>query len=344
MKDLSERSPFVSIVTFNDEASLGPCLESLSQQTFSCRVRVFDNASSDASCQIAQDHGVSFFRSSENLGFSAGHNQNLQAVDSEYILLLNPDVQLNPDFLEVLIGAMSRDSRVGMAGGKLYRMSDDGGKILRDGYPIIDSTGIYVTPSQRHFDRGSEEADVGQFEKRQLVFGVTGAAVLCRRAMLEDLSIDGEYLDSDFFAYREDADLAWRAQLRGWKALYEPGAVGLHCRRVTPSMRRQLEPVINFHSLKNRYLMRTKNMDAAVRRRCFPYMWLRDVGIFIYVLLFERTSLGAYREVKRLYPKTRVKRDIIQRNRRVSQAVVARWFKFRPVAVDFQSEANCGDR
>ena len=159
--------------------------------------------------------------------------------------------------------------------------------------------------------------------------------MLCRRLMLEDLRVNGECFDSDFFAYREDADLAWRAQLRGWKVLYQPAAEGTHSRRVIPSVRRKLDPIINFHSLKNRYLMRTKNMDSAVRRKCFPYMWLRDIGILGYVLCCERSSFGAYRELRRLRPKMRLKREIIQKRRKVHPASIASWFEFKPVAHDY---------
>ena len=92
----------------------------------------------------------------------------------------------------------------------------------------LDSTGIYFTPSLRHFDRGSGEPDRGAYEHFQYVFGVTGAVALYRRAMIEDVSICGEFFDNDFFAYREDADLAWRAQLLGWKC-----PVCADCRRLS---------------------------------------------------------------------------------------------------------------
>jgi len=330
-----EPSVFVSIVTFNDELFIGDCLESLGRQTIPCQVRVFDNASDDSSCSIAGDHRVEVVSSPENIGFSEGHNKNLEGVEAEYVVLLNADTKLCPDFLEILVGAMSRDTTLGMAGGKLHRMGDGGIRVLRQGKPVLDSTGIYFTPSQRHFDRGNGESDSGQYDRPQLVFGITGAAVVCRRSMLADVCVDGEYLDSDFFAYREDADLAWRAQLRGWKVLYEPAAEGLHARRVLPSRRSNLDPLINFHSLKNRYLMRMKNIDGAVYRRCFPYMWLRDSGILAYVLLKERSSFGAYREVIRLRARTRVKREIIQRNRRATPKSIARWFSFKPIAFDY---------
>jgi hypothetical protein len=129
--------------------------------------------------------------------------------------------------------------------------------------------------------------------------------------------------------------LAWRAQLRGWRALYEPAALGFHIRRVVPSARRTLDPLINFHSLKNRYLMRIKNMDWAVRRKCFPHMWLRDFGILGYVLSRERSSLGAYGEVRRLRPRMEKKREIIHARRTVPPAEIAKWFRFKPVAFDY---------
>ena len=82
----------------------------------------------------------------------------------------------------------------------------------------------------------------------QWVFGATGAAAMFRRSFVEAVSVDGEFFDEDFFSYREDADLAWRAQVMGWKCLYTPAAVAWHVRRVTPERREQLPLVINWHS------------------------------------------------------------------------------------------------
>ena len=73
---------------------------------------------------------------------------------------------------------------------------------------------------------GSEERDHGQYDEPCFVFGVTGAAMMLRVAALPDLQIDGELFDEDFFMYHEDTDLSWRANLLGWRVLYEPGARG----------------------------------------------------------------------------------------------------------------------
>ena len=324
----------LSIVTHNDEVFLQSCLESVRSQTVPLRIKLFDNASTDASRDIADQFGCELFASQTNRGFSHGHNHNLLPEKFEYALLLNADMVLRPDYVERLAQTLSEVEGAGMCGGKLYRMDTSGQQMFRSGAAVLDTTGIYFTPAQRHFDRGSNELDRGQYQRRQSVFGISGAALMCSREMLEDIRIWDEYLDEEFFAYREDADLAWRAQLYGWKAIYEPGAEALHVRRVLPSQRRTLPALINRHSLKNRYLMRMKNLDPAVRRRCFPHMWIRDLGIFLYALVLERTSLPAYAEVWRLRKRFRQKREWIKNRRRVDGNRVAEWFGFKPVAVD----------
>lgn len=327
----------VSIVTYDSETHLDACLRSVREQEVPVRIRVYDNASRDDSCRVALRHGARLHRSSENRGFSHGHNFQLRQGGFDHALILNPDVVLSKGYLRTLIESMAGVKRAGMAGGKLHRMDAAGRTVRAGGHPVLDTTGIYFTPTQRHFDRGSQQPDRGQYDRRQLVFGISGAALLCTRKMLEDIRYGDEYLDEDFFAYREDADLAWRAQLRGWRALYEPAAQGLHVRRVLPSRRSRLAAPINYHSLKNRYLMRFKNLDPAVGRRCFPYMWIRDLGIIAYVLLRERSSLGAYRQVWRLRNRFRRKREWVQASRRVPADSIVRWFSFRPAARDPQS-------
>jgi len=324
----------VSIVTLNHERWLAACLEAVLNQSVNVRVTVFDNGSLDGCLQTARRYPVGVVASGENVGFSAAHNRNILADDSPYILVLNPDVILDRFFLENLLPVLEEVKGAGMAGGKLHRLNAAGTVETKDGCPIFDSTGIYFTPAQRHFDRGSEEPDCGQYEKRELLFGITGAALLCSRDMLEDIRDGDEIFDEDFFAYREDVDLAWRAQLRGWKAVYEPGARALHRRAVLPANRREIADLINFHSVKNRYLMRIKNMDPAVRRRCFPYMWLRDAGIRMYALLRERSSLPAFEEVRRLRPRFEKKRAFVQGRRKAAPDEIARWFAFRPVSYE----------
>ena len=114
----------------------------------------------------------------------------------------------------------------GMATGKLLRAT--GTEIAPTN--VIDSKGIRMTRTGRHFDIGQGEVDDARPAPRasrpEEVFGVSGAAAMYRATFLRDVAIDGEVFDEDFFTYREDADLSWRGRLLGWRALYEPRAVG----------------------------------------------------------------------------------------------------------------------
>src|SRR5207244_1165265 len=118
-------------------------------------------------------------------------------------------------------------------------------------------------------ERGGVEPGLGQFDEPGARLGASGAAALYRPVARRTVAIDGQYFDEDFFAYREDADLAWRCRLLGWNSIYVPAAVAQHRRRVTPERRRELPKEINYHSVKNRFLLRLNNMTGNLYRRDF---------------------------------------------------------------------------
>ena len=198
--------------------------------------------------------------------------------------------------------------------------------------PRVDSTGIYFTPNLRHLDRGSREIDNGHYLKREYVFGATAAAALYRRDMIDDISVDGEFFDADFFAYREDADVAWRAQLLGWRCLYTPYARGYHVRAVLPGNRRALPRAINMHSVKNRFLMRIKNMTGHLYGRCWFAITARDLVVLGCCILYEHYSLKAFLEICRAWHGVWTKRRWIMERKRVSDDYIAAWFRYHPVS------------
>jgi GT2 family glycosyltransferase len=307
----------VNIVTFNSAGDIESCLKSLETQTFrNFRIRIFDNASTDGTAARAQGFDVEITRSDKNLGFAAAHNRLIRNSASDYVLVLNPDALLREDFLEHIVHDLAARPDAGSASGKLLRMDNI----------TIDSTGIVMLRNQRHLDRGADQPDIGQFDKAGDIFGPSGAAALYRRTALEDTAIDGEYFDEDFFAYREDADLAWRMQLLGWSSIYIPKAVAQHRRRVTPERRSQLPEVINYHSVKNRFLLRINNMTGDLYRRDFWRITGRDTIVVGYVLLREWTSAPAFGFLMRNLPRLWRKRKVIQAKVRVQPGELCRWF------------------
>jgi GT2 family glycosyltransferase len=322
----------VTIVTYNSGRFIKRCLESVLEQRFpNVEVVVVDNASTDGTVDILEPFAgrCRLYYNDENLGFAAAQNQAIALAQGEFILTLNPDVLLLPNFIQALVEAAYMDPKVGTVCGKLLSILSNFDLPDRQ---LVDSTGIYFTPMLRHLDRGSQEVDNGHFLNFEYVFGATAAAALYRRAMIEDISIQGEFFDPDFFVYREDADVAWRAQLMGWRCLYTPMARGYHVRNVLPGNRRALPPVINMHSVKNRFLLRIKNMTPDLYRRNWASITARDLVVMGACLLHEHSSLKAFVYLAKNWKRVMAKRHEIMRRRKAKDDYIASWFSYAPVS------------
>jgi GT2 family glycosyltransferase len=324
----------VLIVTWNSAQYLEKCFASIDCQDYrDLEVVVVDNASTDGTRELLRSRETTWrvIYNSENVGFAAGQNQAIYAAKGQWLLCLNPDVMLADDFIGRILESATANAEAGSVCGKLLRWNPE---TKPERSRIFDSTGIYFTPNMRHLDRGAEQLDEGQYDRPQLVFGATGAAVMFRRPFVEAVSIDGEFFDQDFFSYREDADLAWRAQLMGWKCLYVPTAVAWHVRRVTPERRERLPLEVNWHSVKNRFLMRGKNASGGLCWRLFwPVLW-RDLSILGYSIVRDRRLFSAILYPLRNFDRIRRKRAIIQGRRRVSDGKLIWWFSNTPRAID----------
>jgi len=332
----------ITIVTWNSAAHLRECLASVARQDDpGFEVIILDNASTDETRDILREYRARFrvIYNARNIGFAAGQNEAIRAARGEWILCLNPDLLLPPDFVSQLLAAGEAHPEAGAVCGKLLRWKPQDSSERSN---VIDSVGVYFTRNMRHLDRGAEEIDHGQFDRMQYVFGATGAAVMFRREFIDAVTIDGEFFDEEFFSYREDADLAWRAQLMGYRFLYTPNAVAWHVRRVTPERRENLPHVINWHSVKNRWLMRAKNASWWLRfRLAVPVLW-RDAQAFGYALLRDRAMLSAclYQFRPEVRQRLRRKRHIIQSRRKISDRQLLWWFSNTPRAIDIVQPAH----
>jgi GT2 family glycosyltransferase len=312
----------VVLVTWNSAAYLRRCLEGIRGQTHrDLELLVVDNASTDDSLAVVGD-AARIIRNDTNRGFSAAVNQAIAIARGDFVQLVNPDCYLTPTYIETLVAAFdAMGETFGMATGKLLRAR---GPNL-DATNEIDSLGMRMTRTGRHLDITTNHQP--PTTNRLEVFGVSGAAAMFRRSFLRDVAIDGEVLDEDFFAYREDADLAWRGRLFGWRAFCEPAAVGHHVRRVTPEARRELPASINMHGVKNRFLLRLKNQGAYLAIRNAPFELARDLVVLLAALTIERSSLPAFAWLWRNRAKVLAKRRMIQSRRKVSDRQLARWFR-----------------
>jgi len=324
----------VVVVTYNHADTLPACLAAVGRLVPSPEKLVLvDNASKDGSADIAvqakNDLAIDVLREDRNTGFAAAANRGIGATRQPWVLLLNPDCAVRSDFARQLFTALSdrpEAQRVGSVTPKLMRAK---GPTLEP-LAVVDAAGMLMTRSGRHLDRGAGAADTGEFDRPAWVFGGTGAATLYRREALDDVAYpNGEIFAESFFAYREDAELAWRLQLRGWRCLYAPLATAAHGRGFRPEEGRSGHALINRLSVRNRFLLRGHCADVGWYLRCLPWWLLRDLLVVGACLTVERASAPGLREAWQLRGDVRERRRWVQQRRLASPRQIGRWFRRR---------------
>ena len=324
----------VVIVTHDHAETLAACLAAVEGLVPApVRVVVVDNASTDRSAEIAEERAgglaTTIIREDQNTGFAAASNRGISVTSEPWVLLLNPDCAPRPDLVRRLLDAVASSpeaSRIGAVSPKLLRA--EGPAI--EPQSVIDAAGMVVTCSGRHFDRGAGTDDDGNYDRPAWVFGGTAAAILLRREALNDVAYPGkEFFAESFFAYREDAELAWRLQLRRWRCLYAPTAVAAHRRGFRPEVGRQGHIAINRFSVRNRFLLRRHCADFWWHLRCFPWWLLRDLLVVGACLTVERASLPALGDVRSLSGDSSRRRSWVLERRTASPRQITRWFRRR---------------
>ncbi len=208
----------VVIPNWNGARHLPVCLESLRSQTYShIETIVADNGSSDGSLELLAERypWVQVLALGKNRGFAGACNAGIRAAHGEFIALLNNDTEADPRWLEEVVAAFGRHPEAGIVASKM---------LLFDQRDTFHTAGDFYRLDGIPGNRGVWEKDVGQYDREEYVFSACGGSAVYRKAMLDQIGL----LDEDFFFSCEDVDLAWRAQLAGWRCVYAPRAVVYH--------------------------------------------------------------------------------------------------------------------
>ncbi len=313
----------INIVNWNGLHFLKHCLESIQCQSYQkIEVNIIDNHSTDGSFEwIAKQYpGLRLIRNEVNEGFSRAHNQAMRISSGEYVLPLNFDIILSPQFVEEMVKTIEVAPNIGMVSGNLYALGKG------EHQEIIDSTGVTMR-GMFPADRGQNQLDHGQYQKMEYIFGPSGAAPLYRRTMLEEIAIDGEYFDEDYYLYVEDVDLCWRAQLCGWKALYTPRAVAFHKRGATREMSEEMRKDYILLGHRNRYWSIIKNAIPQNLFRNILWILIAELRFYVFHLLEENFFI--FRTLPLIInglPRMLRKRKEIQKKRRVSAGYMEGFF------------------
>lgn len=299
----------IVIVNYNSGSYLDHCLYSLQEQSFrDFEVIVVDNASADQSMSAAESRPwVDIIRNRENRGFAGGQNQGLRRACGMYLMPLNFDICLAPDFLAQMVAAMESYPTAGTVSGKMLRMRPDGEQTNE-----LDNAGLLFSRRRMPQHRGIGEPDRGQYQQRELVFGAMGAAALYRREMLEEIAMGGQYFDESFFTWYEDIDLDWRGRLQGWDCLYVPEAVAYH---VGDPQKNHLTAFAARHTIRNRWQMILSNDCLHCILRDARLLMVEELALLRHVLKYRRLQayLQAGGELIWRLPAIMVKRQSVRR-------------------------------
>lgn len=215
----------VVILNWNGRRHLERYLPSVVAHTEGdAEVVVADNGSTDDSLQWLRLNypDVRVIRLDRNYGFAGGYNRALREVESEYVLLLNSDVEVTAGWWQSLVEVLDTESDVAAVAPKLLADME------RTKFEYAGASGGFIDYLGYPFCRGrilsNVEEDRGQYDDRRDIFWASGAAMCCRREVFESLG----GFDEDFFAHMEEIDLQWRMQLAGWRIVVEPKSVVYH--------------------------------------------------------------------------------------------------------------------
>jgi len=268
---------------------------------------VVDNASTDTSCQMIREGypEVRLVELPENRGLTGGVNVGIQQARGEQVALLNNDTEADPDWLAALGKALKDHPEAGSVASKM---------LLFDSRHVIHSAGDYYRRDGIPGNRGVWQEDQEQYNVPGWVFGGCGGAVVYRRSMLDEIGL----LDEDLFMYCEDVDLAWRAQLAGYRCWYEPAAVIYHRLSATGG-----GVIASYYTGRNTILVWLKNYPAPLLRRDWPAAMGAQVRIAAAALRAWRGEAARARLRGQLaalgqMPRWLRKRRQIQATRRVS--------------------------
>lgn len=260
----------IVVLNWNGITDTIACLESLLVQTYThFHILVIDNGSVDNSVetlttyQKKHTNKITVVQNSVNLGFAGGVNTGIEWAlngDFDFVALFNNDAVADKNWLNSLVES-AQPTKIGITTGML--LHEDG--------KTIDSTGDWMSSWGLAFPRNRGDK-VHVAPKSGPVFGATGGASLYKTDLFKDIGL----FDDDFFAYYEDADISFRAQLAGWTVAYTPKAIAYHKQGATSN---KIPGFTTYQTFKNLPLLFLKNV---------PRSLLLSVGIrfyFAYVLI-----------------------------------------------------------
>jgi hypothetical protein len=309
----------IIIVTWNKKDLLKDCLNSLKKQTYKkFQIIIVDNYSKDKTLEFIRKYypEVKVISLKRNFGFSVSVNKGIKASSSDYIILLNNDTVVGKNFVKYLFESLGKN--------KNNKYCASTAKIIDySNRNILASAGDFMNNVGQSFPRGlNEKANI--FNKSEEVFLITGGASIFKKSVFGEIG----YFDEDYFFSGEDSDWCLRAQLLGYKFLYEPKAIVYHHQKATSEI---MSKEINYFHFRNMMITIIKNFPTALffRRWRFITIPLTSLNTTLYLSFtgcLKEAMLAHFWVIKNLHQILK-KRHSIQLKRNVSINYLNNWLQ-----------------
>jgi len=307
------------VVTWNGIDVLRACIAALAQQTIVHELIVVDNGSRDGTVAWLRNYAphAHVVALPSNTGFASGNNIGMRAASGDAFVLINNDTIPAFDFLEQLVAPLGQDAQLGSVAGVLtfahrpHTVAAAGIAVGRDGV----HRDLWMLRPVDHLPAVPTD-----------VFGASGGAVCYRRAALRDVGL----FDEGYFAYLEDADLAWRLQLCGWRCVVAPQARVRHVYSATSG---QGSPFKQRLLARNRWRLIVRCWPQTLLRAYWPVILRYDLLAIAYAALCRQPAVVAGRmEALKQLPALLLQRHYLQQRSTISDADLERWLD-APVTV-----------
>ena len=272
----------IVIVNWNGKKHLSYSLSSLKKINYpSFEVIVVDNGSTDGSIELVNSLTrnkkiIKLIKNKKNLGFAEANNIGFREAKGKYVLLLNNDTKVTPDFLKKLVDVMNENKKIGVVQPKIVFMDS---KKLQAGGAFLTNTGFLY-----HFGYG-KNPDEKKYNQPMDIFSANGSCMLVKREVIERVGL----FDPDFFCYFEETDFCWRVWLAGYKIIYVPSSVIYH--KGAQTAKRLKSSFVNYHSFKNRIASLIKNLGPAELFKTMPTHFLFcQLAFFAFLVMGKFSS------------------------------------------------------
>lgn len=276
--------PLVSIIilNYNGLNDTLHCLETINKTTYrNFEVIIVDNGSDNNEGVLLQKKFGRKYKVAlldKNLGYTGGNNYALTKTRGRYVILLNNDTEVTPNWIQPLVHLLEKDKNIAVVQPKIKMLNNKyyfdyagaaGGFIDKYGYPFTRG---------RVFE--TKEKDVGQYNKESIIFWASGAACMIRKSAISKV---GGLFDPCFFNYMEEIDFCWRIWKKGYKVHFCPDSTVFHKGAATAG-KNLFEK--RYWEHRNNLLLLYKNLEQKTNKNIYFSRLLLELATYFRYLLY----------------------------------------------------------